>query len=432
MFYVIIRLIVGQIRISINLFIMEYIYNKKLKIPASIKGYLGKLERALRDDFYNSPEAVLHLSEDKRLLKQSFAVSKDKSKLNLKEVMIIGIGGSCLGARAVYEFLRPNNVTLSFFDTADVEVLNSACARIRSIRESGCDVLINFISKSGSTVETMMNARILIHELKRKSDNWTRFVVVTSDSGSKLSAWARQNNIVVLENPSNVAGRFSVFSPVGIFPLIMAGTDVKKMLQGAKKMVQRCVLQSDDNPALISALAVFDAIKNGAVSYNLFLFRKNLERMGKWCQQLIGESLGKDGKGILPITSIGTEDLHSMYQLFMGGPKNIFTSFLRVGAQNDAVIPNDDIGLGEIVPNISGKSVSYIMCSIYEAVKKSYENKKIPFCEVLLGSMCEEEIGEFLQFKMAEIIILAKLIGVNAFSQDNVEEYKKIARELIS
>lgn len=411
---------------------MKFNCKNKSKVPSVLEEYLQELKEASRDEQYSSCEAVLYLPKDRELRKQVERVVKEKKTKDLHEVMVVGIGGSNLGAFAVYDALRPNGVKLSFFDTAHVRVLKDAKSRMLNIYKQGGKVLINFISKSGSTNETIMNARVLIGQLRNLDNNWQKQIVVTTEPNSKLDNWAIANNIDVLPNPKNVGGRFSIMSAVGLFPLAISGVDIKKLHKGADRIIGNCISEEQDkNLALQSALAIFDAIKKGFAINNLFVFDMDLERIGKWHRQLIGESLGKDGKGICPITTVGSTDLHSMYQLFLGGPKNIFTTFVSIKNDSDIKIPSIDSQLDEIVPQMNKKSVSEVMNAIYKATVSSYKKKRLPFCEVVLDKLSEEEIGAFLQFKMIETMLLAKLMGINAFGQPNVEEYKVITRELL-
>ena len=139
----------------------------------------------------------------------------------------------------------------------------------------------------------------------------------------------------------------------------------------------------------------------------MFLFNPELESLGKWWRQLVAESLGKDGKGILPIVSIGTNDLHSTLQLYLDGPKNIYTTF------------------------VSAKPLPKIVDAILEGVKISYTNHGLPFRHIELGKLDAYDLGVFMQTQMNEVIALAKLMGVDAFNQPAVEEYKKEARLLL-
>jgi len=395
--------------------------------------YFEVLKNAVKDSSYKTDESSLYLSNDREMRKKALKLVKLKQSKKLKEVMVVGIGGSNLGAQAVYGALRPKGVKLSFFDTAHARSLKEAIIRLKQIFGEGNTALLNIISKSGTTNETVMNARVLLKELQKLAPDWNNHVVATTEPGSKLEAWARFHEIDALPNPVAVGGRYSVLCPVGTFPLALSGVDIRKLHKGASKMLEKCLSQdSESNPALQSASAVFRAIGRGISMHNLFVYDEDLEYAGKWFRQLTGESLGKQGKGITPIVSIGSTDMHSMFQLYMAGPKDKFTTFVKVASGSDIKIPNLADRFDDIVRELSGKSVGKVMDAIYEATKQSYVKRELPFVEVILESLDEEELGAFMQFKMVETMLLAKLMGINAFDQPDVEDYKIITRRLLA
>ncbi|OJI07198.1 hypothetical protein BK004_01560 [bacterium CG10_46_32] len=402
--------------------------------------YLDDLKVASLDSSYSSNESSLHLPNDDALQIQIERLVREKKSKKLKEVMVVGIGGSNLGTWAVYEALRPSGVLLSFFDTAHVRTLKEACARMRAIYRNGGEVLINIISKSGTTSESVMNSRVLVDCLKSLDKNWRDSVVVTTEPLSKLDNWAAAQSIPRLPNPAHVGGRWSVFSSVGLFPLALAGVDIKALRRGAASIQKRCLShQADENPALQSAAAIHHAIKKGASMHNLFVFDADLERVGKWYRQLVGESLGKEhdlsGRivhaGITPFVTVGSTDLHSLFQLLIGGPIDKFTTFVRTRTKGDVSIPHLDDQFDAIVPELNKKSVKEVMAAIYQGTVRSFSERGLPFVEVELEGLSEESVGKFLQFKMVETMLLARLMQVNAFDQPNVEEYKAITRELL-
>ena len=401
-------------------------------VSKKLEPYFNILKKAAQDEEYGMDESMLYLADDNKMRAQVLKLARDRQSKNLKEVMVIGIGGSNLGTWAVEDAIRPKGVRLSYFDTAHVRTLNEAVARMKQVFKDGNTVLLNIISKSGSTNETVMNGKILLKELQKITEDWSKHIVVTTQPGSKLEDWADEYDIDILPNPKTVSGRYSVFCPVGIFPLAMAGCDIRKLHKGASKMLTKCLeLDVESNPALQSATAVYRANQRDIPMHNLFLFDQDLERIGKWFRQVTGESLGKGGKGIMPIVSIGSTDLHSTVQLYLSGPKNIFTTFVSVKDTGDIKIPAIDSQLDDIVPELEKKSVQQVMDAIYKGTKESYKNRDLPFVEVILDKLSEEEIGAFLQFKMIETMLLAKLLDVNAFNQPNVEEYKVITRRLL-
>jgi glucose-6-phosphate isomerase len=171
----------------------------------------------------------------------------------------------------------------------------------------------------------------------------------------------------------------------------------------------------------------------------LFLFANDLESLGKWCRQLMAESLGKEfnrkGKtanvGITPDVSIGSTDLHSMAQLYLGGPHDKFTVFLSVENSNSHISVPRLKGYSNLVYGIQGKSLESIMGAIFEGTKGAFRKGKRPFMEIKLPGKSEYALGQFLQFKMIETIYLGFLLGVNPFDQPNVESYKEETRRIL-
>ena len=196
----------------------------------------------------------------------------------------------------------------------------------------------------------------------------------------------------------------------------------------------------DQNPALIPATLLFLNLKAQKTINDNFFFAPQLESLGKWYRQLMGESIGKendiDGKtirsGINPTVSIGSTDLHSMGQLYLGGPADKFTTFIWARNHEDAVsLPKNPL-MPELVPNLHGKSAQQIMEAILEGTKTAYSKQEIPYMEIVLAEISAYTLGEFLQFKMIEMMYLGKLMNVNTFDQPNVELYKQETKKILS
>ena len=238
-----------------------------------------------------------------------------------------------------------------------------------------------------------------------------------------------------------IGGRFSVFSAVGLFPLAVAGFDIDQLLAGIQDMRDQCLEDDvDANPALASAVLQYLQHRRGLRIHNTFFFNPELELVGKWYRQLMGESLGKETnlagatvqEGITPIISIGSTDLHSMAQLYLAGPRDKFTTFIYCAAGDKEIqVPTDRVFTG-ITEAVTGKSLIQVMNAIYGGIKKTYEKKKLPFCEITLPEISLTTLGAMLQFKMMEMIYLASLLNVNCFDQPNVEDYKTETKNLLN
>ena len=400
---------------------------KEADINKSVKTllpYLDQLAAAAKDTTYSTPESCLALVNDNDLLNQVNELVQKKKTAHLHEVMVVGIGGSSLGSCAIYRALRAQGASLSFYDTVDNHQIIKAIATIRRVEAEGRQIVLNIISKSGTTLETLVNARVLLKVLQEVSPDWKNQVVITSEPESKLTAWAKTQAIDCLPNPKNVGGRFSVMSAVGLFPLAMAGVDISSLHQGGQDV--------DYKLAAESAAVIYANYKAGKTIHDLFLFDKDLEDLGKWHRQLVAETLGKDGQGLTPLVSIGSADLHSMFQLYISGPKDKFTSFVTIDRGEHVKVEEFEPGWDALSPDITNKTLTDIMAAIVTGVKEAYKKHDLPYVEFHFEAPTEKEFGRWLQFKIVEALCLAKLMGVDAFGQSSVEEYKKITEALLA
>lgn len=396
-----------------------------------LQDYHSHLQRVVSSGTYDLKEGSLNLPSDVQLLKTVHDLVQEKITNNLKYIVVIGIGGSNLGTKAIYDALCGYYDLLEgsrfpkmiFLDTQDPDVLTKVCHLINNLTSKD-QIIINAISKSGGTTETMANLEVLHATLSNKFGAVSDRFVITTNNGSKMHNKAQDLSMKSLTIPETVGGRYSVFSAVGIFPLLCAGIDVEKLRNGAEKMREICVNSSvKKSPAAQSAALLYHHSLEGKTINDNFMFLPQLESLGKWYRQLMGESIGKDGKGITPTVSIGSTDLHSVGQLYLGGPKDKITTFVYDEYENKEMnVPEEMIF--DLVPAIKGKSISNIMQAIVAGTKIAYKKQNIPYMEMVFDGVGEEELGVFLQFKMIEMMYLGKLFEVNAFDQPHVELYK--------
>lgn len=350
----------------------------------------------------------------------------------LKMVVVIGIGGSNLGTQAVYDALPQKSVEMLFLDTVSSARFSLVLEKLTKQLKNKKQFLIVSISKSGGTTETMANTEALLSALKKPYGDIRDRLVVISDDGSKFSEAAKKQKIDHLGMQTKVGGRYSVFSAVGLFPLAVAGFNVHKLVEGARAAVEDGLLgDTTQNHALVSAHTTYAHAKKGRSIHNTFLFAPELESLGKWYRQLMGESIGKekdlDGRivhtGITPIVSIGSTDLHSMAQLYFGGPDDKFTNIVSVQSSAHVSIPSKLV-FPNMVEHLPRKSLDDLMSAIVGGVTATYQKLKQPFLSIELEAVSEKELGYYLQFRMVEMMYLAQLMHVNAFDQPAVEGYK--------
>ncbi len=412
----------------------------------TLKPYIQELKDASKVSQYDGKETSLHLPEDTHIAEVTCELAKAMVKSHLKYVFICGIGGSNLGPLALYEAMT-GRYDLGTHIVPKIICLDTVSSllhlNIQEIIEEHIEAIDEFViclvSKSGSTTETVANFDALHGFLHEKFGAINHRVVVVTAQNSPLWIEADKNGYKIIDHP-NVGGRYSMFSTVGQVPLRLAGFDVDSMVEGANVMRDMCLTDSvEKNPSLASAVITYLHYKKGLPIHNSFFFNPELESLGKWYRQLMGESLGKeqnlDGEtvnaGIMPIVSIGSNDLHSTVQLYFAGPNNTFTHFVYAREDDDIVVENTS-KLSGLVPNIEGKKFGDIMDAIYSGVTTTYSAKKLPYIEVQLPEISENTIGQYMQMKMIEMMLLAKLMNVNPFDQPNVEDYKIVTRRILA
>jgi glucose-6-phosphate isomerase len=407
--------------------------------------YGARLRSVVVSGEYQEYESSILLPADKQLLEQTQALANEKAGERLKYHIVVGIGGSNLGTKAIYDALcgsydqlEPGRYPrLLFAETTDPEWLVKATSLIGTLG-SPEEVLVSVISKSGGTTETLANFEIIMNALAAKFGDSTDRAVAITDEGSALWEQAGAKGISRLAIPKPVGGRFSVFTHVGLFPLATVGIDIAALQEGGAAMRDACLSEDGEQQAAISAALLAYFRTQGKTINDNFFFHPELESLGKWYRQLMGESIGKaqslSGEtihtGITPTVSLGSTDLHSVGQLYLGGPRDKFTSFVYTEQTADVSVPNERV-FPELVPAITNKSAQSILEAILGGVKIAYQKAGLPYMEIVLERIDERSIGAFLQFKMIEMMYLGHLLNVNTFDQPSVEDYKVETKKIL-
>lgn len=396
---------------------------------------------------YNDDHASIYLPDDQESLTHIQEVIKQKSKLKPAAIVVIGIGGSNLGTIAVQEAVfgklynqLTTDTKIFYADTVDSDSINDIILIIEPMLKKGKKVILNAVSKSGGTTETIANFEVLLNLIKKYYKKYQDCVVITTNKDSKFEALAKKSKFTTLQIPTLVGGRYSVLSAVGLFPLGLIGINIEELVSGAKTM-QELTLSSDamNNPAVISAINLYYANKKKLNIHDHFVFSNDLESLGKWYRQLMGESIGKEYNlkkkrvfaGITPTVSIGSTDLHSMAQLYLGGPYDKITSFISVNPRTDLKVPSIK-AYDQLVPKIQSRPLTELMDAILQGVKSAFKKGKRPYMEIEISEKSEYCIGMLLQLKMFEIIYLADLMNLNPFNQPNVEAYKIETKKILN
>ncbi|ADG12899.1 phosphoglucose isomerase (PGI) [Methanocaldococcus infernus ME] len=318
------------------------------------------------------------------------------------EILVIGMGGSILGTETIYYALNPECKAI-FLDNTDPE---STLRKIKSLENPKVYV----VSKSGNTLETLINYKLVKEKVKVKE-----FIFITN--GGKLLEIAKKNNYRVLNIPEEVPGRYSIFTAVGKAPLSAVGVDVKRLLKGAKALDQI----DEKHEAIKNAIIHYLHEREGRDISVLFTYVEALTYFGEWYKQLVGESLGKNGLGITPLLSIGAKDQHSLLQLYLDGKKDKVITFLTVDNYREDVEIEFE----------NAKKYSEIIKAEKLATEKALTNRGVPNITVELKEVCEEELGSLLYFYMIQVAFMGVLYNINPFNQPAVEEEKRICWSIL-
>ncbi len=360
----------------------------------------------------------------------AIAAAAKKIRQDSKALVVIGIGGSYLGARAAIEFLRGNMhnetdpVKIYFAGNhLSTRALNALVERLENV-----DFSINIVSKSGSTMETAVASRMFRWLLNRKygaEKAKERIYVTTDPQNGKLRALTNEEGYTNFPIPSDVGGRYSVFTACGLLPMAVAGIDIRAVMAGARQAETELDLRSMDNPAWLYAAARNILYENNKKIEIFSSYEPDCEYLGRWWQQLFGESEGKDGKGIFPACLQFTTDLHSMGQLIQQGERNMFETVVRFTPPSKNIEIEVDWKDLDDLNYLAGKTVSYVEENAYEGVLQAHVDGGVPVIVIKCERMNARMMGYLMYFFQLSCGISAYLLGVNPFNQPGVEDYKR-------
>lgn len=400
---------------------IENIHKELHKRANDEKDFVGWLELPTN---YNKEEF-------KRIKKAAKKIKKESDIL-----VIIGIGGSYLGARAVIESLTSSfNSMLTEKQRKYPQILyvgnNLSSNYINELIEyiGDKDFSINVISKSGTTTEPAIAFRIFREMLENKygiDEARSRIYVTTDKERGALKTLADNEGYEKFVIPDNVGGRYSVLTAVGLLPIATAGIDIDKLIQGAQNAQER---YNDSN------LKYNECYKYAVVRNILYKLYKNTEILvnyepkmhyfTEWWKQLYGESEGKEQKGIFPAGVDFTTDLHSMGQYIQEGRRNLFETVISIeNSLSDIVINKDEDNLDGL-NYLAGKTLDYVNKKAMEGTIKAHVSGDVPNIIINIEKLDEENIGELIYFFEKACAVSGLILGVNPFNQPGVEEYKK-------
>ncbi|MFC1889191.1 glucose-6-phosphate isomerase [Thermodesulfobacteriota bacterium] len=351
-------------------------------------------------------------------------------------LVVIGIGGSYLGARAVIEAL-----THHFGKGGGPEVLfagHHLCGHyLKDLLDAvdGRRVSINVISKSGTTTEPGIAFRVLKGRLEQRLGREKareRIIATTDRSKGALRTMAEAEGYRTFGIPDDVGGRYSVLTPVGLLPIAAAGIDIRSLIDGAAGMEAASKETSIEGNAAYRYAALRSILyRKGYAIELLSNFRPALHSFGEWWKQLAGESEGKDGRGLFPAATDMTTDLHSLGQWIQQGRRSLFETFLMVSRPGrDVPVPQDRLnrdGLGYL----AGKSLDYINKRAYRATAAAHRSGGVPNMTITIPRLDARSLGGLIYFFERAVGLTGTMLGINPFDQPGVEAYKTKMFELL-
>jgi len=338
--------------------------------------------------------------------------TKDLQKFKkFKIIAIIGMGGSILGAEALYNFLdKKIKKKVYFFNNINEN-------KIKNFKKKNnlSKILFIIISKSGNTIETLSNTYAL-KILKKNSKN---IILISEKKNNALFSLSKKLNLFYIEHKQHIGGRFSVLSEVGIIPAYLMEVNVSKLrskILESLKIKKKIFLKKN-------TIKLVQLINSKKFNNLIFLnYVPNLEKFLFWCQQLIAESLGKKNKGFLPMISNTPKDHHSLLQLYLDGPKDkIFYIFSYDKKSKEKIKLTKNTNFINFLNN---KDLNTIKKAQKNALIKSFKKKKVPFREFKLKNFSEETLGELFSYFIFETVVIGKMLNINPFDQPAVERVK--------
>ncbi len=371
----------------------------KKKIEISKKNKISKILKRLLSD---KKQIILSLSEE---YKDSYTKKLLKKIKKYKLINLIGMGGSILGAKAINSFIR-SKLKINFIDEYN-----------HRLNKKNLESLNLIISKSGNTLETIANS----NNLSKKSKN----ILITENKNNYLMEFAESLKAEVIHHNNFIGGRFSVLSEVGMLPAELMRLDPKKLrrlnnLASNKKFL---------NLVIENVSMMLGHIEKKNMNSIILNYDKDSKDLFLWYQQLVAESLGKKGKGVLPIISLMPKDNHSVMQYYLDGPKNYFFTFFFVKEKSSQKIDNSKIL--ETHKYLKNKNLNDICYSQFVATQNVFKKRKIPFRSFYIENRNEKILGELFTFFILETILLGKMMNINPFNQPAVELIKKETKKTL-
>ena len=391
----------------------EYIQRK---IQEKLLNKFEKIFFGIKKDLNNQNKIYNVLSNN---YKFNFNFKDLRKFKKYNSIVMIGMGGSILGANSIYEFLKKKiKKNFYFLDNIDIQKINNLRKKLNFKK-----TVFIIVSKSGNTTETLSNA-LFLNILKKNNKN---IIIISEKNDNFLFNLSKKLNLFFIEHKKKIGGRYSVLSEVGMVPAYLMDLNINKLRKNIQQNLdlKRKFFLKESSCKL--ANLIFQKKFNNLIFLN---YAPQLEKLLFWCQQLIAESLGKNKKGFMPIISNSPKDHHSLLQLYLDGPRDKLFHIFSVDEKLYTKLHTNKIS-GKI-KYLNNKSLINVRNAQKEAVIQSLKLKRIPFREFKIKELNEETLGELFSYYILETIITGKLIDINPFDQPAVEQVKITTKKLLS
>ena len=371
------------------------------------KGYSKKVKKILDDILIKKNSVLDSLSSNYKNSYNKKTILKFKKYNNIN---VVGMGGSILGTESIYYFLK-SKIKKNFF------FYNNLQSKIDPSHKRNKHLNI-IVSKSGNTLETISNSNIIIK-------NQNKNIFITENKNSYLYLLAQKLKSEIVHHNNFIGGRYSVLSEVGMLPAELMGLSSNKFRQLNNLIKNKKFI----NELIINVNNTIHFLKKKKFNSIILNYDVSSESLFKWYQQLMAESLGKKGNGILPIISSMPKDNHSVMQLYLDGPKNNFFTFFHVRDKNSIKVINNKLLTSHSY--LKNKNLGEIVMSQKLATEKVFLNKKIPFRSFEVINRDENTIGELFCFFVLETILIGRALKINPYDQPAVELIKKETKKIL-
>lgn len=400
-----------------NFFLKDNIKKKHFKSSVS-----KQLSKKFNKIFLDINSDIKNKNKTLNVLDKKFQFNFKIKDLNrfkkFKTIAIVGMGGSILGAEAIYKFLEKKiKKKVYFFNDLDENILKEF-----KKKEIKSKVLFIIISKSGNTIETLSNT-FLLKVINRNAKN---IIIISEKKNNFLNSLSKKFNLFHIEHKKNIGGRYSVLSEVGIIPAYLMGVNIFKLrsnLLNFFKKINKLFIKNQ-------TLKLTNIMNSKKINNLIFLnYSPELKNFLFWCQQLIAESLGKKNLGFLPVVSSAPKDHHSLLQLYLDGPKDkVFNIFSLNSKSSETIKVNHS---HDSTNFLNKKKFGVVKNAQKNSLVKSFIKKGIPFREFKIKKINEEALGELFSLFIIETVIIGKLLNINPFDQPAVEEIKTNTKKIL-